>query len=416
MTVDPASSKEVRMLGVAPDLERKRQDSRKLVNDPFFNRARLEYFYNVADLPLSAVAMAGSIYLLGGAVKTGTLDLGTASFIALSAYPTFVQTLGQLSTTVGRLLEHGPHIKHYQTIANLSAGAAQHGTSARRNQPRMAVIDRTPPPKTLEFVHAGYSYPDSSGSRAGSAPVFKNVNITLPAGAMIMICGENGVGKSTLFECLVGLRTPTEGALLINDHLPDPEGKEEWAKLLGICFQDFYLFGSLTFREVLTIGAPPVSEEYLNRVLEVTGVRRILDEKIQDGETSRPKFPKGLDSTFGAAFADGVDLSGGGRQKFAIARALLRRPAILVLDEFTSALDPDDAERIYQFLKNARDTMGYAPTIIYSTHDYRRGKFADQILMLSRDVDGSIKHVVGTFDELRQGDTPFARKLESSQS
>lgn len=416
MTVDPASSKEVRMLGVAPDLEKKRQDSRKLVNDPVFNRARLESLYNVADLPVSAAAMAGSIYLLGGAVKSGALDLGTASFIALAAYPTFVQTLGQLSTTVGKLLEHGPHIKHYQTIANLSVGMSREGAGLRQNHSTLSVIDRIPPAKTLEFVHAGYAYPDSSGSRAGSAPVFKNVNITLPAGAMIMICGENGVGKSTLFECLVGLRTPTEGALLINDHLPDPDGKEEWAKLLGICFQDFYLFGSLSFREVLTIGAAPVSEEYFNKVLEVTGVRRILDERIQDGETSRPKFPKGLDSTFGAAFTDGVDLSGGGRQKFAIARALLRRPAILVLDEFTSALDPDDAERIYQFLKNARETMGYAPTIIYSTHDYRRGKFADQILMLSRDVDGSIRHVVGTFDELRQGDTHFARKLESSKS
>lgn len=104
------------------------------------------------------------------------------------------------------------------------------------------------------------------------------------------------------------------------------------------------------------------------------------------------------------------------RQKFAIARALPRRPAILVLYEITSALDLDDAERICQFLRNAKETMGYAPTIIYRAHDYRWGKFADPILMLSRDVDGSIRHVVGTFDELRHGDTPFARKLESSKS
>jgi ABC-type multidrug transport system fused ATPase/permease subunit len=248
----------------------------------------------------------------------------------------------------------------------------------------------------------------------GSAPVFKNVSISVPAGSMVMICGENGVGKSTLFECLVGLRTPTEGALLINDRLQEPESREAWSKMLGICFQDFYLFGSLTFREVLTIGANPVSEEYFEKVLQVTGVKRIIEEKVQEGGTTRPKFPKGLDSTFGAQFKDGVDLSGGGRQKFAVARALLRRPAVIVLDEFTSAMDPHDADRIYTFLKNAPQTMGYSPTIIYSTHDYRRGKYADQVLMLSRDSDGSIRHIKGTFEELKDTDQVFASKVRSS--
>lgn len=413
MTVDPASTKEVRMLGVAPELEAKRQASRTVANEPLFKRSQVEFLYNLADNPVSALAMAGSIYMLGTSVKGGSLDLGTASFIALAAYPTFVQTLGQLSTTIGKLLEHGPHIKHYQTIATLEPGMISRELDTQVSK-TSSVIDRIPPPKSIEFVHAAYSYPDSSGSREGAAAVFKNVNISLPAGSMVMICGENGVGKSTLFECLVGLRTPTEGALLINDQLPDPARRGEWAKMLGICFQDFYLFGSLTFREILTIGAPPVSEEYFNRVLNETGVRRILDEQIREGEETRPRFPQGLDSTFGATFKDGVDLSGGGKQKFAIARALLRRPAVLVLDEFTSALDPDDADRIYQFLKNAKETMGYSPTIIYSTHDYRRGKYADQVLMLSRDVDGSIKHQVGTFEEMRKGESSFARKLKSS--
>ena len=413
MTVDPASTKEVRMLGIAPELERKRQASRVVACDPGFKRSHVEFLYNLADNPVSALAMAGSIYMLGMAVEGGSLDLGTASFIALAAYPSFVQTLGQLSTTLGRLLEHGPHIKHYQTIATLEPGMISRQLDVQPNKVTQ-VVDRIPPPKSLEFVHAAYSYPDSSGSREGAAPVFKNVNIVLPAGSMVMICGENGVGKSTLFECLVGLRAPTEGALLINDQLPDPAQKGEWAKMLGICFQDFYLFGSLTFREILTIGAPPVSEEYFNHVLKETGVRKILDEQIREGETTRPRFPKGIDSTFGATFTDGVDLSGGGKQKFAVARALLRRPAVIVLDEFTAALDPDDADRIYEFLKNAKETMGYSPTIIYSTHDYRRGKFADQVLMLSRGVDGSIKHQVGTFDEMRKGDSSFANKLKSS--
>lgn len=416
MTVDPNSSKDVRMLGLAPELEKKRQDSRKEVNKPFFSRIQLEFKYNLTDLPIAAASLAGSIYLLGSAVKSGSLQLGTAAFIATSAYPTFVQMLSQLSTTVGKLLEHGPHIKHYQTIAALSAGVSRQDADSRQVQQSIDTIDRIPAPQTLEFFDAGYSYPDSSGNRVGSAPVFRNVTFTLPAGAMVMICGENGVGKSTLFECLVGLRNPVEGALLVNGQVLKPEDKEEWAKLLGICFQDFYLFGALSFREVLTIGAKPVSDTYFNRVLEVTGVKRILDEKIQEGGILRPKFPNGLDSTFGAAFTDGVDLSGGGRQKFAIARALLRRPAVLVLDEFTSALDPEDADRIYEFIRNAKDTMGYSPTIIYSTHDYRRGKFADQILMLSRDVNGSITHTVGTFDQLQEGDTPFARKLASSKS
>ena len=365
MTVDPASTKEVRMLGVAPELEGKRQESRSVSIDPLFKRSQVEFLYNLADNPVSALAMAGSIYMLGTSVKGGSLDLGTASFIALTAYPTFVQTLGQLSTTLGKLLEHGPHIKHYQTIATLEPGIISRQLDAQANK-TSSVIDRIPPSKSIEFVHAAYSYPDSSGSREGAAAVFKNVNISLPAGSMVMICGENGVGKSTLFECLVGLRTPTEGALLINGQLPDSAQKGEWAKMLGICFQDFYLFGSLTFREILTIGAPPVSEEYFNRVLKETGVRRILDEKIQEGDRIRPRFPKGIDSTFGSTFKDGVDLSGGGKQKFAIARALLRRPAVIVLDEFTSALDP---VLVNEVLSIVRDLKQDGMTMVLATHE-----------------------------------------------
>jgi len=107
-----------------------------------------------------------------------------------------------------------------------------------------------------------------------------------------------------------------------------------------------------------------------------------------------------------------VDLSIGERQKFAIARALLRRPAIIVLDEFTSALDPEDTNRLYAFLDDREQNLGYKPTVLFSSHDYKKGVYADRIIMLAKDKHGIA--AAGTFEDLSVAGGDFQRKLEAS--
>lgn len=225
-----------------------------------------------------------------------------------------------------------------------------------------------------------------------------------------MICGMNGTGKTTLIDIIAGLRKMDGEKSFIDSQDFSLLSTDAWADQVGACFQDFYLFSPLTFRELLLLGHRFSSEKYLDRVLEATGIDTVLKQKVGDKE----RFPKGLDSVYGERFG-GTELSGGERQRFAIARALLRRPAVLLLDEFTSQLDPLDAKRIYQFILNAEHTMGYKPTIIFSTHDYRKAKHADKILFFKKvTIAGTTasESVQGSFEELKK-DNEFNERLHA---
>ncbi|HEY9126438.1 MAG TPA: ABC transporter ATP-binding protein, partial [Acidobacteriaceae bacterium] len=207
----------------------------------------------------------------------------------------------------------------------------------------------------IEFRNLSFSY--------GGAPVLSDISLHIPAGSSLAIVGPTGSGKSTLVNLIPRLYEAAEGALLIDGRPVDQYPLEVLRRNIGMVPQETFLF-SETIRENIAFGAPNASSEEL---LEAVGAAHIRQEFEE--------FPQGFETIVGER---GMTLSGGQKQRSAIARALLRRPAILILDDALASVDTYTEERILGGLR--RYTA--ATTTILISHRVSTVRDADQIAVL----------------------------------
>ena len=168
----------------------------------------------------------------------------------------------------------------------------------------------------IEFRDLSFSY--------GDTPVLRGISLTIPAGSSLAIVGPTGSGKSTLVSLLSRLYEAPEGSLLIDGRPVRDYPLAVLRRNIGMVPQETFLFSS-TIRENLAFGAPHASSQALLEAAEAAHIRREFEE-----------FPQGFETMVGER---GVTLSGGQKQRAAIARALLRRPAILILDDALASVD-----------------------------------------------------------------------------
>lgn len=159
-----------------------------------------------------------------------------------------------------------------------------------------------------------------------AAPALDRVSRALPVGSTTILTGPSGAGKSTLADVLGGLMTPDEGALLLDGVALDPAQRRGWRDRVAYVQQEPVLFHA-SIRENLLWAVPGADEAQLHRALRDASAEFVL------------ALPDGLDTMVGDR---GARLSGGERQRIALARGLLRQPALLILDEVTSALDAEN--------------------------------------------------------------------------
>ena len=211
----------------------------------------------------------------------------------------------------------------------------------------------------IKNLHKSYQ----SGSK--SYPVLKGVNLSVSSQEFIAVMGPSGSGKSTLLNCISCYIPFDEGSITLGGQTLKNLDEDALARVrneqLGFVFQDFMLLDGLTVRE---------------NVL----VPRIIRDKVDAEANERADS---LMSLFGIAHtADKypAEISGGERQRAAVARSLINKPLILLADEPTGNLDSKSSRTVIEAFENARQQLG--ATIFMVTHDSCAASFCDRVILL----------------------------------
>ena len=200
-----------------------------------------------------------------------------------------------------------------------------------------------------------------------NAPALSSISFTTKLGETIAFVGPSGSGKTTLVKLLVGLYPPLSGQILYNG-IPGSEiDLDELREQIGFVTQDTQLFSG-TIRENLRFVAPNATDEECLRALHQAAATTLL-----------ARAPKGLDSVIGEG---GVKVSGGEKQRLSIARALLRKPTLMVFDEATSALDSLTEEEIGKTVRELSGSRQHMTILI--AHRLSTILHADRIFVLER--------------------------------
>jgi ATP-binding cassette subfamily C protein len=224
-----------------------------------------------------------------------------------------------------------------QLLQNSALQAAARGPSFAAIERRLGPLDWSVPERTaaevlpwtqLELEGVGYEHQPGLG--------ISKATVTIERGRWIGISGASGAGKTTLVDLVAGLLSPEKGSIRIDGKLLVGEVRERWRSAIAYVGQEGNVFNDSVRGNLLAEGAS-ADDVDLWQVLETVG----LGQRVR-------AFASGLNESVGDR---GSQLSGGERQRLVIARALLRRPSLLILDEATSALDCDSEAQLIERLK-----------------------------------------------------------------
>jgi len=189
-----------------------------------------------------------------------------------------------------------------------------------------------------------------------------DVSLTIQSGQMIAVMGASGTGKSTLLDLFLGLLQPQAGEIRIDGQVLKQEKTESWRKQISYIPQSAFLFHG-TIRQNIIHFHPGLTGEELLEALELAGATFVHE------------LPDGLETIIGDF---GARLSGGQQQKIILARALAKRPRLLLLDEATNALDREQEVLFHETLRQLTKRM----TVVYITHRLEIGQLADAIYQI----------------------------------
>ncbi len=245
--------------------------------------------------------------------------------------------------------------------------------------------DQHPPARLehgIKFEDVSFRYPGTERL------VLQDVDLDLPAGAVVAIVGENGAGKTTLVKLLCRFYEPTTGRITVDDVQLERILASEWRDHVAGTFQDFFKLELMALQSV-GVGDLPRSDD---RVPVGAAIGRAGADDVVE------RLPHGLDSQLGPTWENGVELSFGQWQKLALARGLMRdHPLLLVLDEPTAALDAETEHALFErFAAQSRSANDDGRITVLVSHRFSTVRMADIIVVL----DGSRVVEVGSHEQL----------------
>lgn len=332
----------------------------------------------------AAAALAALVWI---AVSTAALSLPELLILAL-IFARVLPGLVRLQQDAQQLAHALPAYAHARAVHRALEEAAEtpagHGESPMRLREALTV-------RNVSFVYeTGAETEAESGRGAGTGtesggrdgiergtgsairdegaagavePVLKHVSLDVPAGKMTAIAGPSGAGKSTLADLLLGLIEPAGGEVRIDGVPLTGPNARRWRRSVAYVPQDPYLFHD-TIRANLAWARPGAAEAEMWQALRLAAAAEFV-----------AALPEGLDTVAGDR---GTRLSGGERQRIALARALMREPALLVLDEATNQLDAESERQILAALKSLRGRMA----ILVIAHRPALLEAADRVVLL----------------------------------
>ncbi len=392
-TTDFLAAKDIRMFGLREfligkykELNKERYEGQKR-NSKYWFYASM--FGNVTWLAAQAVLYAWLVY----AVIHGRMTIGNFSLYLASALAFFTYVLEMLDG-VSKLLQRSREVDDFRSfmdfdqfaksdtsVANKKKGAAAIGQSESTAKKPVPKFDRY----EFTFENVSFRYPKAEKL------ALKNLNLTVRAGERLAVVGLNGAGKSTFIKLLLRLYEPSEGRILLNGTDIREYDKEDYYRIFGPVFQDVNLF------------AFPLAENVSMKSPQDTDKRRAEKCLIDAGfEEKLTELSQGVDTEIlKVIHDDGVDLSGGEKQKLALARALYKNAPVVVLDEPTAALDALAEAKLYQDF----DKLIGNKTAVYISHRLSSTQFCEHVAMFK---DGEMIEY-GTHESLLKQEGAYAQ-------
>ena len=326
--------------------------------------------------PVTYIIVNGAIIALiyTGAVQVNIGNLSQGEVVAIINYMNQILVelvkLANLIVTMTKALACAERVA---SVFDIGADAAYVGA---QNQKLADKVDKSAP--FLDFKHVSLTY------QGAGAPTLQDMNFTVNRGDTVGIIGGTGSGKTSLVNLIPGFYPATEGEILLEGRDIRTMSDEELRGRIGVVPQKAVLFKG-TVRSNLQWGKPDATEEEMWKALELAQASEVVDGK-----------PGKLDATVAQ---NGKNFSGGQRQRLTIARALVRNPEILILDDSASALDyATDAK-----LRAAIRTLEDKTTTFIVSQRASTIRHADKIIVLD---DGEIAGM-GTHDELLKDCTVY---------
>jgi ATP-binding cassette subfamily B protein len=366
-----------------------------------------------ASMILALIALLVALTLISPVVS-GELSAGMFMGIVAAVFGMIHQLGWQLSGSLENISKVGEYMKDLTGLIGLSA------SPDALNEPDAEPITFD----SLEFRNVSFQYP--SGDRL----ILDGLSFSLESGKHYAFVGKNGAGKTTITKLLTGLYSKYEGEIIINGKELREYPASTLKALFSVVYQDFAKY-YIPMKDNIMVGdIAGASAEHRGTVLLCSHVAPNSTHDQVEANTREPspcvptcrlqkaaqlvglgetisELKYGMDTPLGKVLEDGQDISGGQWQRVAIARSLISRAPVKMLDEPTAALDPISESRVYSEFEN----LMQGKTTVFISHRLGSTKLADEILVID---DGKIIER-GAHDELMEADGQYAEMFEAQR-